>query len=283
MKTIMYLCCVFALFFFTGCSSDDEDMSIDGLVEENNSMSLSPTETSIVGYWQLVQHSGTSGDMVDCINNVNVIEFKDDRSYVVYQEGKEISRSQFWLMPLNDSDSFDLLHQPKHNESSTRLTLSVYGDYIMITMNSCFTFYRNIYKRIASLTDTDSTIKNYQYERRPTSIEGKWHMLEIRKGYEISKFLTPGDYIVSFGPNKTIEVQNSVETQADMTFLPSGIYSYETDENEASKYDKCVFADINIMDKGKCTCLFIDDLMILDYDQASGGPGYCFRKIWSFD
>ena len=118
----------------------------------------------------------------------------------------------------------------------------------------------------------------YKYEDNPTMLEGTWHLAKANFSFGGIYEFEPGDVIVYFNPNHTVQVINKLETKEMKPFMDSGFYSYEIIKTETNKYDGTVFTTIDINGQ-QCTYWFKDGMMTLDYGMAYDAPGYFFKKL----
>ena len=266
MKNTTFLSIFIAIAFcLCGCSSDDDS-------------DLSSIERSLVGCWQVVEHFNYSHQ--EPINGIQVIEFKSDRTQSFYQDGELQYETQFWAKPTNNEDGYYLCHQPDedYSQSTYSCGFEIVGNILTIWESGCFNVSKTVYQRIPSLNAADPEVGAYKYEDNPTTLEGTWHLAKANFSFGGIYEFEPGDVIVYFNPNHTVQVINKSETKERKPFMDSGFYSYEIIKTETNKYDGMVFTTIDLNGQ-QCTYWFKDGMMTLDYGMAYDAPGYFFKKL----
>lgn len=265
-KTIIGVCTTLLIaVFMTGCSNDDDS-------------DLSSVERSLVGCWQVVEHFNYSHQ--EPINGIQVIEFKSDRTQSFYQDGELQYETQFWAKPTKNEDGYYLCHQPDedYSQSTYSCGFEIAGNILTIWESGCFNVSKTVYQRIPSLNAADPEVGAYKYEDNPTTLEGTWHLAKANFSFGGIYEFEPGDVIVYFNPNHTVQVINKSETKERKPFMDSGFYSYEIIKTETNKYDGTVFTTIDLNGQ-QCTYWFKDGMMTLDYGMAYDAPGYFFKKL----
>ena len=112
--------------------------------------------------------------------------------------------------------------------------------------SGCFNVSKTVYQRIPSLNAADPEVGAYKYEDNPTTLEGTWHLAKANFSFGGIYEFEPGDVIVYFNPNHTVQVINKSETKERKPFMDSGFYSYEIIKTETNKYDGMVFTTIDL-------------------------------------
>ena len=113
---------------------------------------------------------------------------------------------------------------------------------------------------VINLTKTILSQHIVEYEDNPTTLEGTWHLAKANFSFGGIYEFEPGDVIVYFNPNHTVQVINKLETKERKTFMDSGFYSYEVIKTETNKYDGTVFTTIDLNGQ-QCTYWFKDGMM----------------------
>jgi hypothetical protein len=257
----------------SSCNSDDDNLPQTETGGINNE-SPSPTEESVVGYWQLV--GAFHFDEQEPLTDIEVVEYRADGTMILYTNGQQTSQMRYLLRAEEGSNGvFDYRcgESPSFDDISTdSYSLSIDGDILVTRYYGCFYQSTYYYRRISNLNDVDPDVSSLLYEDCPTTLEGTWNMVQFSSGWEGIHYVDAGNIVVHFYADHTMKVENH-----HLYFLPSGTYSYEVVETK--DYPSGPETKINILGQQSCTYYFNESMLVLDYGIAYDGLGYFFRKL----
>lgn len=156
---LLWMCAVLMIGGLCSCNSDDDNLSNAGTggidCEEP-----SPTEESVVGYWQLV--GAFHYDEQEPLTDIEVVEYRADGTLIHYKNGQQTSQTRYLLRAVegrNGVFEYRCGESPNFDDVSTdSYSLSLDGDILVTRYYGCFNQSTHYYRRISDLNDVDPDV-----------------------------------------------------------------------------------------------------------------------------